>query len=202
MKADRPQRGSHAPGTHWYYNNWDFNALGTIFDQETGEDSIYAAFQTRIAGPTGMQDFDPQRLHYTYEYWLSRHPYYLFRISARDLARFGQLYLQSGQWQGAQVIPAAWVEQSTRAHSTTRGSGTYSGYGYMWWIAAQGFGPDPGGIPAGAYAASGYGGHTLEILPHLNTLIVVRFNTDDPDFIGVGSSEIDELILRILEARE
>ena len=37
MKAMRPERGSHAPDTFWYYNNWDFNALGTIFDQETGE---------------------------------------------------------------------------------------------------------------------------------------------------------------------
>jgi len=36
MVANRPERGSHAPGTFWYYNNWDFNALGTIFDQGVG----------------------------------------------------------------------------------------------------------------------------------------------------------------------
>jgi hypothetical protein len=41
MSAGRPERGSHKHGTHWYYNNWDFNALGTIFDQETGEQDIY-----------------------------------------------------------------------------------------------------------------------------------------------------------------
>jgi CubicO group peptidase (beta-lactamase class C family) len=35
MKAIRPERHSHRPGTFWYYNNWDFNALGTIFEQET-----------------------------------------------------------------------------------------------------------------------------------------------------------------------
>src|SRR5690606_18172885 len=35
MKAERPERHSHAPGTFWYYNNWDFNALGTIYEQAT-----------------------------------------------------------------------------------------------------------------------------------------------------------------------
>ena len=33
MKAARPERGSHAPGTFWYYNNWDFNVLGTVFEK-------------------------------------------------------------------------------------------------------------------------------------------------------------------------
>ena len=36
MKKNRPERGSHARGTFWYYNNWDFNALGTIFEKEAG----------------------------------------------------------------------------------------------------------------------------------------------------------------------
>src|SRR3984957_6958889 len=36
MQKSRPSRGSHAPGTFWYYNNWDFNALGTIFEKTTG----------------------------------------------------------------------------------------------------------------------------------------------------------------------
>jgi CubicO group peptidase (beta-lactamase class C family) len=198
MKAERPGRGSHKPGTHWYYNNWDFNALGTIFEQETGE-NIYDAFETRIADAIGMQDFFPERLGYTYEYWLSQHPYYGFRISARDLARFGQLFLQEGTWCGQDsvsfVVPADWVEESTRSHSQTGKSGTYSGYGYMWWIAAK----DHRDIMEGSYAASGYGGHTLEVLPDLNTVIVFRVNTDDPDFQPIQDQ--DWLVLRVLEAR-
>jgi len=38
MVSMREPRGSHGPGTFWLYNNWDFNALGTIYEQETGED--------------------------------------------------------------------------------------------------------------------------------------------------------------------
>jgi CubicO group peptidase (beta-lactamase class C family) len=192
MRAARPKRGSHAPGTFWYYNNWDFNALGTIFDQETGEENIYVAFQRRIADPIGMEDFRIDNLAYTYEY--SMHPYYGIRISARDLARFGQLFLQEGAWQGEQIIPAEWVEESTYPHSLTGGLGTYSGYGYMWWIAAQ----DQWGIQQGSFAASGAGGHTLEVLPDINTVIVFRVNTDDPSVEWTGSDAVDQLIAHLL----
>lgn len=56
MKARRPARGSHRPGTFWYYNNWDFNALGTIFEQASGT-HIYTEFKRRIAEPLQMQDY-------------------------------------------------------------------------------------------------------------------------------------------------
>jgi len=194
MKDARPVRGSHKPGTYWYYNNWDFNALGTIFEQATGK-SFYQAFDERIAGPVGMQDFRPERLQYSYEYWLSQHPYYGTRISTRDLARLGQLFLQGGNWQGEQIVPAEWVETSTRAHSTTGKTGTYSGYGYMWWVAAK----DRAAIREGSYAASGYGGHTMEVLPDLNTVIVFRVNTDASGWQPIDDP--DEAVLGILSAR-
>ena len=50
MAAKRPARGSHAPGTFWYYNNWDFNALGAIYEHATGT-SVFAAFAREIAAP-------------------------------------------------------------------------------------------------------------------------------------------------------
>jgi len=61
MEETRPGRGSHPPGTFFYYNNWDFNVLGTIFEQETGRD-IFEAFRDEIAGPIGMQDFSVEGL--------------------------------------------------------------------------------------------------------------------------------------------
>jgi len=197
MRASRPARGSHAPGTFWYYNNWDFNALGTISDQESGEKNIYEAFQRQVAGPIGMQDLDIERLYYGYEPQ-SMHPYYGFRISARDLARFGQLYLQRGMWRGEQVIPAEWVEESVFPYSRTKDLGTYSGYGYMWWIAAE----DHWAIPEGSFAASGYGGHTVEVLPDLNTVIVLRVNTDDPTVELLDSQIADRLVIEVLRASD
>lgn len=91
MKENRPARGSHPPGTYYYYNNWDFNALGTIFRQETGT-SIFYAFKIEIAEPIGMESFIATDGHYYYEreYYereLSEHPAYHFRLTAIDLAR-------------------------------------------------------------------------------------------------------------------
>ena len=53
MDELRPARFSHAPGTFWYYNNWDFNALGAIYEHAAG-DSVFGAFNREIARPIGM----------------------------------------------------------------------------------------------------------------------------------------------------
>lgn len=127
--SERPERGSHAPGTHWFYNNWDYNVAGVIYEQATGED-LYESFERRLADPLGMEDWDVADGFRVYEPTQSLHPAHTFRISTRDLARFGQLYLNEGRWAGRQLLPATWVAESTRPH-TDDGDGT--GYGYMWW---------------------------------------------------------------------
>jgi CubicO group peptidase (beta-lactamase class C family) len=65
----------------------------------------------------------------------------------------------------------------------------------MWWIANT----DYQSIQKGSFAASGYGGHTMEVLPDLNTVIVFRVNTDSADFQPI--TDPDQLVLRVLEAR-
>src|SRR5699024_6144358 len=59
MTAAKPERHSYAPGTNYHYNNWDFNALLTIFEQETGT-KIFEEFDRAIAQPIGMQHFNPE----------------------------------------------------------------------------------------------------------------------------------------------
>jgi CubicO group peptidase (beta-lactamase class C family) len=63
MKAEKPPRGSHPPRSFWSYNNWDFNALGTIYEKLT-HDSIYHAFDAQLARRIGMEDFDPKEQEY------------------------------------------------------------------------------------------------------------------------------------------
>src|SRR6201996_828741 len=63
MAKMRPPRGSHPPGTFWYYNNWDFNALGTIYEHATGT-GIFEALEKEIAKPIGMQDYRPANGEY------------------------------------------------------------------------------------------------------------------------------------------
>ena len=66
MKRSRPSRGVFRPGEHWYYNNWDFNVLGTVFELKT-DLPIGQAFKEWIADPIGMQDFRVEDVHYRWE---------------------------------------------------------------------------------------------------------------------------------------
>lgn len=189
-KAQRPDRGSHAPGTHWYYNNWDFNVLGTIFNRKTGKD-LFVALQRQLAEPLQMQDFELRHGHYHFEPESSAHPAYGLRMSARDLARVGLLYLRQGRWRdGQRLVPASWVEASTRPYSESPGA---AGYGYMWWIA-----PAPL-RELGAYAAAGWGGHRVYVIPGTQLVFVHRADTYLRRQVGVP--DIRSLIEMILRAR-
>jgi CubicO group peptidase (beta-lactamase class C family) len=180
MARRRPARGSHPPGTFWYYNNWDFNALGTIYERATG-DWIFAAFQGRIARPIGMQDYQPSDGEY-FRGAASDHPAYPIRMSARDLARFALLYLHDGRWDGRQIVPSAWVRESTQSYSEAfPDQGRGYGYGYLWWI---GF-PDNNGaptvkVPPGTFAAMGAEGQYAFVIPAYDLVIVHRINSDVP----------------------
>jgi CubicO group peptidase (beta-lactamase class C family) len=195
MAVTRPARGSHPPGTRWHYNNWDFNALGTIFERETGA-KIFEAFKEKFADPLGMEDF--RVADGTYQPGPeSKHPGYPVRVTARDLARYGLLYLRGGAWGGRRVAPAAWVRESTKPHSVT---GT-CGYGYMWWVAANGRGLPRVNLPDGSFWAWGTRGHYLVVVPALDLVVVHRVDTDVPGR-EVTDREFGRLLRLILDARE
>lgn len=129
-----------------------------------------------------MEDFKARDGGYVTERQ-SKHPAYPFRLSARDAARFGQLYLDGGRWSGRQVIPAAWVKASTTTYSMTdRGS---MGYGYLWWtLNPNVFGP-------GAALASGYGGQAIAIVPSKQLVVVQTVDwprTRRPSGLAASSS--------------
>jgi CubicO group peptidase (beta-lactamase class C family) len=125
-RAALPPRGAHQPGTHFFYNNWDFNALGTILERCTGM-PLFDEFADTIAGPAGMQDFDRMQQQYATEPW-SEHRTYSFRISARDLARFGQWWIaRSGRLFAGTTVPggsfAAYGTGSQTHRPESRGEG-------------------------------------------------------------------------------
>lgn len=201
MRRDRPVRGSHGPGSHWYYNNWDFNALGTIVERAIGQ-TVFEAFDDWIARPICMQDFDPVRgRHHAFEG--SEHRSYMFRISARDLARFGLLYLNDGIWRGRRVLPEDWTGHAAEPRSRTGRWGTKSGYGRLWWVTLRDYrrGSAPA-IPVGTLTASGYGGQRLVILRELDTVVVHRIDTDGTGSRHImGSTRFDAVLRLILAAR-
>ena len=199
MVDNLPARGSHAPGTFWYYNNWDFNTAGAIFERETGT-AIFEEFKRRIADPVGMEDFRVEDGFYALEPSHSWYPAYTFRISARDMARFGQLYLQKGRWNETQVVPAQWVEVSTASHSDI---GRGRGYGYMWWVYPAGTISDslyPTLNRFDKYSATGTGGQFILVVPDAELVIVHRGDTDNNR--PVRGRQVWRVAERIAAARE
>ncbi len=197
MARVRPPRGSHPAGTYWYYNNWDFNVLGAIYEHATGT-PIFEAFARQIATPVGMQDFDPGKCRYSGGSD-SIYPAYVFYASARDLARFGLLYLRHGRWRDRQIIPAQWVDDSTKAYSTTH---IGSGYGFLWWTSLPGQPLAAAHLPAGSFFAWGDGGEHIFVVPSADLVIVhlAHMRLVGSRMVGVGLPQMADLISLILAA--
>jgi len=166
-----PERGKYKPNESWIYNNWDFNALGTIFEKKTSK-GIFDSFQNDLALPMQMEDFSMANTEYRFEK-VSMHPAYLFKTSARDDARMGLLWLNKGKWMDKQIIPASWIEKSTSVVTDLQGKMKLSlrdGYGYLFWIDK-----DKTGATIG-FSALGNSGQFIYVQPEHNLVIVVRAN--------------------------
>jgi CubicO group peptidase (beta-lactamase class C family) len=171
--ADAPPRGSQRHGTYYLYSNWDFNALGTIFEQATGR-NIYDALEADLARPIGMQDFDRAAQQKSGDTSKSIHRAYHIWLSTRDMARIGQLMLRGGGWNGRQVIPRDWARRITtpvtRWNEMNPASlrGGRFGYGFLWWVFD---GPTATGPWAGAYSGIGAVGQFITVLPELDLVV-------------------------------
>ncbi len=121
------------------------------------EKNVPAYERARFAWP-----HDPQGIHTGFG-WL--------KLTARDMAALGRLYLNGGRWHGEQVVPTAWVDAATteqvRANSITEG------YGYQWWVTTAG--------GHAAYAAIGFGGQLIEVVPDLRLVAVFSADVTEPD---------------------
>lgn len=165
-KTRRLGTKENEPGTIWAYNNWDYNALTTIFETRTGL-SIAEAFGAEIAAPIGMRDHTPDAIRYIEAPKLSQHKAAMFRMAARDLARFGELYLDKGIANGTRVLPESWIDHITADAVDTGLGGLRSAHGFLWWVPAA-----DTGLPPGTFWAWGFGNQALVVIPAWRTVIV------------------------------
>lgn len=180
-----PMRGSSTPGTRFFYNNWDFNVLGEIYQRVSGT-ALFIAFDRLLAQPLGFRDWDAlKHSHLRYGYdplgATMRFPNYGMEVSARDLAAFGQLYLDEGCLRGEHLVSPEWVRRSTRPLVQTGLPQPFAHYGYLWWVSAGG----DCSLPAGSFSAVGLGGQSLSIVPS-HELVIVAMNDGSED----GSSQM------------
>ncbi|MBM3293884.1 MAG: serine hydrolase [Candidatus Aminicenantes bacterium] len=199
--ADAPPRGSQKHGAYFLYSNWDFNALGTIFEQETGA-AIYDALEADLVRPLGMEDFrrDLQRKSGNLE--VSEHPAYHMWLSTRDMARVGLLMLREGRWRGKQIVSRAWVRKitspvtrNTEMNPAGLRNGRW-GYGYLWWVFD---GPAARGPYAGGFSGQGAGGQYITVLPAIKLVVAHKLNTATSK--PVSSRDYFDVVDLIVRAR-
>lgn len=149
-----------APGRNFLYSTGDTHLLSAVIAAATGMSTCDYAM-ARLFGPLGI----------TPEHW-GRDPEgiysggYNLYFTSRELARFGQLYLQRGVWEGRQVVPAAWIEASwTNVWDTGAGWD----YGYLWWLTER------GGLDIAV--AWGWRGQLVYVVPALDVVVVVTTDT-------------------------
>jgi len=191
MLRNMPERNSFAPGEHYYYNNWDFNTIGAILEKQTGQ-SIYELFEQEIAIPLSMNDYKGEYCtidaesenakrpddddidgFYQYENSKSQYPAYHFRMSTRDLALYGLLYMNNGNWNGKQIIPKDWIDISTRPYSIYNPEYRLA-YGMLWRVIV----PNED-TKRNSFFHTGVGIHMLGVYPDLNMVFVHRVDTEN-----------------------
>jgi CubicO group peptidase (beta-lactamase class C family) len=146
------------PGAVFVYNSGATELLSYLIRKTTGEEADDYAREHL---------FTPLGIHYAWK----RTPLGLadteggLYLEPRDLAKFGYLYLHQGVWAGKPIVPATWVHQSTRWSIDTHWHAP--GYGFQWWSLSR-----KGEGTYEAFAAIGYGGQYLIVIPQLDLIAV------------------------------
>ena len=155
----------HKPGSHFCYNTPATYMQSAIVKKVTGE-NLVDYLKPRLFDPLGIDspkwDNSPEGI--------SIGGYGLY-LKTEDIAKFGQLYLQKGVWNGQQLIPAEWIEMAT-SKQVSNGSDPDKdwdqGYGFQFWRCRH-----------GAYRGDGKDGQFCIVIPEEDTVIAITANTGD-----------------------
>jgi CubicO group peptidase (beta-lactamase class C family) len=149
-----------APGTQTFYCTAGVVTLGRIVS-ESSKMSIQDYSTRNLFAPLGITNsrwatFDSGRQTDT-----GGHLY----LRPRDMAKIGQLVLQGGKWNGAQLVSQEWITKSTSQHTIIDGNRKY---GYLWWLDSY----KVGSKTYNAHMARGNGGQYIIVVPELDMVVV------------------------------
>jgi CubicO group peptidase (beta-lactamase class C family) len=159
-------RTAAEPGDGFQYKSGDTALLALALSRALAPQTISGYLQERIWDPLGMEHdavWTVDRDEGLEKSWCC------LAATARDFAKLGRLYLRRGEWNGQQILPAEWIERSTRGAFASevwdedfRAAGLQN-YGYSWWLASD---------EEGDYLALGKDGQYIYVNPAADTLIV------------------------------
>jgi hypothetical protein len=176
----------YTPGTHFLYNTGATYILSAIVQKVTGM-TLLDYLTPRLFEPLGIVgatwDTSPQGVNMGG---------FGLNIKTEDIARFGQLYLQKGQWNGRTILPAAWIAEATTsqiANGPNPNPDWEQGYGYQFWRSQH-----------QSYRGDGACGQFCLVLPEQDAVLAITAGTDDMQAIlnqvwenllpGMGSSSL------------
>ncbi|HEX9957918.1 MAG TPA: serine hydrolase, partial [Fibrella sp.] len=159
----------HKPGTHFVYNSGATYMLSAIVQKLTGQ-PVLTYLTPRLFGPLGIEgadwEVDPNGINVGG---------WGLRLHTEDIAKFGQLYLQKGMWNGKRLLPEAWIAEATRSHVQSVGGKRMAeendwlqGYGYQFWRCRH-----------DAYRGDGAMGQYCIVLPKEDAVVAITSETGD-----------------------
>ncbi|PYI88560.1 MAG: hypothetical protein DME26_03455, partial [Verrucomicrobia bacterium] len=155
----------HKPGTHLLYNTPGTHMLSAIVRKVTGE-TVLDYLKPRLFEPLGIEnpEWGSSPQGNTFGGWG-------LKIRTEDIARFGQLYLQRGKWNGKQLVLASWIELATSKQMSNGSDPTKDwdqGYGFQFWRCRH-----------GAYRGDGAFGQFCVVLPEQDAVVAITADTKD-----------------------
>jgi CubicO group peptidase (beta-lactamase class C family) len=188
------KRQDGAPGAEFHYSDYGVHLLSPILAQATGQSvltyarsHLFDPLEFHHPGrPAGSRPGAPGRVRARRLRWpVDPQGFHTaasdLKLRPRDMVRFGRLFLQGGQWNGQQVMPASWVRQATTGQAgaaftaftpETEMTPNFrpTGYGYLWWVTTADH--------MAAFFALGYGGQLIEVVPQRHLVIVISTYVD------------------------
>jgi CubicO group peptidase (beta-lactamase class C family)/predicted glycoside hydrolase/deacetylase ChbG (UPF0249 family) len=161
----------HEPGTEFLYNSAATYMLSAIVQKVTGE-KVIDYLKPRLFNPLGIQNIDwevdPQGVNVGG---------WGLRLKTEDMAKFGQLFLKKGSWNGKQILPVSWVEEATsmkieqepQARQSKKDSSDWlQGYCYQMWRSRH-----------NSYRGDGAYGQFIIVLPEQDAVVAITAQTQD-----------------------
>ena len=190
-----------APGERFYYSSGNTHFLSALVYHRLGPPGQLA--KEHLFDPMGIQ-FNPLEAPITYTNWSQyitplpqswrQDPQgiecasFSLYLTARDMAKFGFLYLNRGRWEDRQLLSEDWVLRSTRDHETNI-YGRYS-YGYQWYLTKV------AGPPA--FLARGFGGQIIGVVPSLDLVVVLKYDAENPVHPQPGTAHDDMQLFKLV----
>lgn len=161
---------STEPGTRFLYDSGATHLLAVILQKTTGQ-SVDSYAKKRLFNPMGIKDYSweksRERIH-TGGWGIRMRPV--------DMAKFGYLVLNKGNWKGKQLVSSQWLEMAAQKHIDSYwGETKGDGYGYQWWMNSF-----------GGFRADGFAGQKIFVMPELNMVVVMTAGENGSEAFGTN----------------